>query len=172
MYRKLLSAPLELPPKPWKKTIELTRESVLGVGFTRDEMYLLTLTWEGRELYDCKTGKCLAIDETPFDAGGAWWSEYDCSVRGIGEAKDDWICMACIYGGGLHRSTEDDWRISSVNLYWPETDVLLMPPNVNTIDEAVKIYQPYATLVAFGFSHGGHHLALAARDQMMLFTRD
>ena len=169
LYEQLLNSPYVSPPPPWRKTVELEKECILGAGFVDEGSRLILLYEDGRELLDCMTGNTITLDDTPFEQDCDWWDARDLAISGIGPASGRWIRLACAFGGGYHRVGYMNWMVIVVNLFWPHTDVLLLPPYSNGLDGALKIFRATTMLLGCGFSPDGESLAVVARDQLLVY---
>jgi len=169
LYERLLNSPYVVPPPPWEKTLELEKECILGAGFVDGGSRLILLYEDGRELLDCVTGESIAVDDTPFEQERDWWDLGGLAIRGIGPAASQWARLACAFGGGLHRVGSTNWKILAVNLYWPHTDVLLLPPSSKGLDGAMKIFGATTTLLGCGFSPDGKFLVIVTRDELLIY---
>ncbi len=80
-------------------------------------------SWNGRGLIECATGQIIARD----DDGriDAWMSTTMEVCNGIGLLEGSSVRVAGLWGGGLIRSTTDEWSVQVTHVDWPDTQVLM-----------------------------------------------
>src|SRR3569833_9791 len=118
----------------------------------------------GRGVFDCADGQLLVRD---YDADEAWPEGPELRCSGIGPLADDLIMIAGLYGGGLHRTTDDGWAVDVVAPDWPTERIVLSEAGSNLMaDKATTGWrqvrrEDFFQLHAYGFSPSGRTLVVA-----------
>jgi hypothetical protein len=145
------------------------------VGYAENSDLLLVLSHNGRGIFDCLTGERVA---RAYEEAHDFFDPIRLLAQGFGPLEGQSIRMAGLFGGGLPRSTKDQWFLEEVAPAWPTRSILLKPPSVQAADgklfrhEAVVIGDDGACeLRAFGFSETGRSLVIAISCDLTIFVR-
>jgi hypothetical protein len=175
-----LKMPLQPPPEPWPLHRIHTIGGLIEVGYGRDTDYLLVISWQGRVVFDCRTGQKIARDE---DMEGyydkVWYDPVHLSALGIGALEGQIVQLAGLNGGGLNTITEDGWMIAKVSPNWPHSSIILRPPHVFSRDGEnyyagcfkVAPHSSEDDIRAYGFSQTGKSFIVAMSHTIEIFSR-
>ena len=163
------------PPAPWLQHATLHAGGLQAVGFTEAEEYLLVISADGRGLFELPSGHRVARDR---DFAGPWWDVMHLRAQPLAPAKDEWVTVAGIHGGGLLRVTEDGWSLERIAPDWPNEFVFLFPPGATpfavTANPQGYNLGPFAegeAIRAYGFSPSGSYFLIATGAEVFLFGR-
>ena len=152
----------------WRPVAVLHVGGVLGVGFAPHPEsgadLLLVASAAGRGVYDAGTGARLARDR---DEDAGYPDGPDLSCAGIGPLDGTRVSVAGLYGGGLHTTTADGWRVEVVASAGPDQRMVLHTDS----DHWVIFDADVTPLRAAGFSPSGQTLAVATSSDVTLWTR-
>ena len=85
-------------PPGWKKVASPSVGGLTDLGFSMQGPYLLVISSQGRELFDCNTGESIARDKEEY---GDWFDDRKLTCKGIGQIESELIHTCGIHGGGL-----------------------------------------------------------------------
>ncbi len=185
MRIRILAAPLVPAPDPWRPVFEyeygVPVGGLVGIGFVTDpdtgHDLAMVVSHDGHGLFDAVTGEKIARDrdagpeDSSRDADPALW------CPGLGPAAGSRVRIAGLFGGGLHTTSGDGWRLEVVAPAWPNERVLLsrdggLPHSGPHGERWWHIFHShYSELRAAGFSPSGQTLAVATSSDLSLWTR-
>jgi hypothetical protein len=154
---------------------------LLGIGFAvapdtgRDLVMVVSV--DGHGLFDAVTGEKIARDHDPDPEGSTPDAVPDLSCPGLGPVAGTRVHIAGLFGGGLHTTTSDGWRLEVVSPEWPHHRVLLskgsgMPHSGPHGERWWHIFDSdYSELRTAGFSPSGRTLAVATSSDLTLWAR-
>lgn len=155
----LLQVPFGVPEAPWGKVRYFHVGGLLAVGFGRGSDYLLTITSDGRGIFDCRTGEKIARDRSQ---DLSWLDVANLEAPGIGPLSGELVRLGGIFGGGLASQTVDSWsaEVLPIGLYEYGLYLKKFAPerrgeDVYRVDPCITEYR------AFGFSSTGNSLIAA-----------
>ncbi len=151
--------------------------NIISIGFSKNEKYLLVLSWSGRGVFECSSGEKIARDPSEpyaYDEGKKddWNDDLNMTVKGIGPIENEDIHVVGMIGGGLHAQTEDGWRISIETINWPNKEVILSGAgNANYLENSNFTRLETITMEsrAIGFSPNGDYLLIATSGYFDLY---
>lgn len=171
--RRVREARVVPPPTPWRVITSAAVGGLTEVGFGGDGELLLVLSWQGRGIFDCTTGRRVARD--PRDDRTDWYGHDNLIARGFGPLEGQQVRLSGLWGGGLPNSTTDGWSVERVTLNWPIENLLLFEPDPRrryTPDTRFhKLHKPTSEVRAFGFSFTGKTLVIATSSDVTLIGR-
>lgn len=181
MRQRLLAAPVVEAPEPWRRVAYAPVGGLLGIGFTSrpctGQDLVMVVSHDGYGLFDAVTGEKIARDRDPDaeddkrDADPAEW------CPGLGPVAGSRVRVAGLFGGGLHTTSGDGWKLEVVAPAWPNERVLLsrdggLPHSGPHGEHWWHIFHShYSELRAAGFSPSGQTLAVATSSDLSLWTR-
>jgi hypothetical protein len=167
--RRIRAAPISEPPPPWKRIGDHSVGGLTEVGFSDDSDLLLVVSWNGRGVFDCRSGERVARDPTPPDE--SWYYGRQWTTIGIGPLAGREIRLSGLRGGGLSRCGRDGWLIEAVTLDWPVQSLLLMDPWGSIYDGSTRITKLMleSEVRAFGFSDTGDTLIIATSSDLTIY---
>ncbi|MFE7168464.1 hypothetical protein [Streptomyces sp. NPDC057616] len=189
MRQRLLAAPVVPAPEPWRRIAYAPVGGLLGIGFASHPVggqdLVLVVSHDGHGLFDAVTGEKIARDRDPDpdadrdaeaedgnrDADPAEW------CAGLGPIAGSRVRVAGLFGGGLHATGGDGWKVEVVAPVWPNERVLLCRygglPHSGPHGEGWwhVFHSHYSELRAVGFSPSGQTLAVATSSDLSLWTR-
>jgi hypothetical protein len=184
MRRRLLAAPVVPAPQPWRRIAYAPVGGLLGIGFAahpgtgRD--LVMVVSHDGHGLFDGVTGEKIARDRDPRPDGEESGPAADPAMccPGLGPVAGRRVRVAGLFGGGLHTTTGDGWKLEVVAPAWPNERVLLsrgdaLPHSGPHGERWWHVFHShYSELRAAGFSPSGQTLAVATSSDLSLWTRD
>ncbi|MEV7147721.1 hypothetical protein AB0O05_14640 [Streptomyces sp. NPDC093084] len=185
MRNRILAAPVVPAPDPWRPVFEyeygVPVGGLLGIGFATDpdtgHDLVMVVSHDGHGLFDAVTGEKIARDRDPDaeddnrDADPAEW------CPGLGPVAGSQVRIAGLFGGGLHTTSGDGWKLEVVAPSWPNERVLLsrdggLPHSGPHGEHWWHIFHShYSELRAAGFSPSGQTFAVATSSDLSLWTR-
>lgn len=171
-YDRIRRMPIALP-SGWRQADVAHVTGVRGVGFDEDGELLLVESHEGKAVFNCTTGACVARDP---EAGSTFAEQVRLESHGIGPLAGKVIRVCGIFGGGLPLLTLEGWSVELVHHNWPHVaSLVLVPQGASLWDPAkarhcCKLAETEAPL-AYGFSHSGQTLLLAHSHNLELWGR-
>jgi hypothetical protein len=172
IVEQLVTAPVLLPPSPWRKVGEYAIGGLLAIGYAPQSDYLLVASSQGRGVFDVAQGEKVARDA---DTSNNWLNEIQLTAIGIGPISSQVIRIGGLLGGGLPLMTHDGWRLEVVTAPWPQTNVFLVKPHASLYQQAengIKVAVSGACeFRAAGFSETGNSFAVATSCDLTLFSR-
>lgn len=161
-------------PSPWRRGPVHAVGGLTEVGYVPESDLLLVVTSTGRGLFDCTRGVRVARDRTPPEIGG-WYDEIGLLALGIGPVEQQFIRLAGLHGGGLHRMTRDGWSLEIVAPDWPRQSIIIQPPGSFVLVDrfaagCVKIEEDFE-IRAFGFSDTGRSFVVALSHTLLVYSR-
>ncbi|MEU6507435.1 hypothetical protein [Streptomyces sp. NPDC046942] len=181
MRQRLLAAPVVPAPEPWQRIAYAPVGGLLGIGFASHpgtgEDLVMVVSHEGHGLFDAVTGEKIARDRDPDpeddgrDVDPALW------CPGLGPVAGSRVRIAGLFGGELHTTSGDGWKLEVVAPAWPNERVLLsrdggLPHSGPYGERWWHIFHShYSELRAAGFSPSGQTLAVATSSDLSLWTR-
>jgi hypothetical protein len=141
---------------------------LIAIGFPSD-FHLLTLTWNGRALFDLRTCERTARDYADPD-GADWIAPDQLSASGIGEFGGRKIYIVGLWGGAGHPKTTDGWRLDSRRVSGTVESSSLVDPSGSEIT-AVPMTS-IAEYRAISFNPSGQFLLLASSSEVEVLRRD
>jgi hypothetical protein len=173
LRRRILQVePSDLLPE-WGQPAYPPVGGLYEVGFGRDDRFLLAVSSDGRGVFDCRSGEKIARDRR-YDAEN-WSNASLLECQGIGPLENETIRIAGRYGGGLPRTTDDNWAVECVELPWPEQHIIVVPPNSSIFEPDTEIFRllsPATMINAYGFSPSGRTFVVATSSELTLYWRD
>ncbi|MFF0066527.1 hypothetical protein ACFYRC_34345 [Streptomyces sp. NPDC005279] len=180
---RLLAAPVMPAPPPWRLVADRRTPigGLLGVGFaahpdTGHDLVMVVST-DGHGLFDAATGEKIARNRDPDPESSTPDAVPDLSCPGLGPIAGVRVCIAGLFGGGLHTTTPDGWTLEVVSPDWPNDRVLLSTdgglPHEGPVGERWwhVFHSEYSELRTVGFSPSGRTLAVATSSDLTLWTR-
>ncbi|MEV8558612.1 hypothetical protein AB0478_19595 [Streptomyces sp. NPDC051917] len=181
MRQRLLEAPVVAAPEPWQRIAYTPVGGLLGIGFASHpgtgQDLVMVVSHDGHGLFDAVTGEKIARDRDPApedssrDADPALW------CPGLGPVAGSRVRIAGLFGGGLHTTSGDGWKLEVVGPAWPNERVLLSRdgglPHSGPYGECWWhiFHSDCSELRAAGFSPSGQTLAIATSSDVSLWTR-
>ncbi|WEO98726.1 hypothetical protein A6P39_034405 [Streptomyces sp. FXJ1.172] len=181
MRQRLLAAPVVPAPEPWQRIAYAPVGGLLGIGFASHpgtgQDLVMVVSHDGHGLFDAVTGEKIARDRDPDpeddsrDVDPALW------CPGLGPVAGSRVRIAGLFGGGLHTTSGDGWKLEVVAPSWPNERVLLsrdggLPHSGPYGERWWHIFHShYSELRAAGFSPSGQTLAVATSSDLSLWTR-
>lgn len=185
MRNRVLAAPVVPAPAPWRPVFEyqygVPVGGLLGIGFATDpgtgHDLVMVVSHDGQGLFDAVTGERIARDrdadpeDSNRDADPALW------CPGLGPVAGSRVRITGLFGGGLHTTSGDGWKLEVVAPAWPNERVLLsrdggLPHSSPHGEHWWHIFHSdYSELRAAGFSPSGQTLAVATSSDISLWTR-
>lgn len=164
----ILNAPIE-EHKKWKKVASEIIGNIISIGFSKNEKYLLVLSWSGRGVFECSSGEKIARDHSEpytYEDGKEddWNDDLSMTVKGIGPIDNEDIHIVGMIGGGLHAQTEDGWHIKLETINWPDKEVILSgtgDPRYLENSNFTRLETIEMEPRAIGFSPSGDYLLIA-----------
>lgn len=158
LRRRIRTAPIADPPRPWKRIAVHGVGGLTEVGFADDSDYLLVVSCEGRGVIDCRSGERLARDRAEPD--DSWHDERRLRGQGIGPLEGHIIRLAGLHGGGLLNRGRDGWAVEALSLDWPDVSLLLVEPWRSIYEDSARFTKLAVEreVRAFGFSETGASL--------------
>src|SRR5262249_53104455 len=149
---------------PWQPRAWLHVGGLIAIGFPSD-FHLLTLTWNGRGIFDLRTCERMARDYAdPTDAD--WIAVDQLSASGIGEFSGRMIPIVGLWGGTGHLSTPDGWRLENRLANGAVVSSLLIDPTGSKITP-VPLRSP-SEYRAVSFNPSGRFLILASSSDIQV----
>jgi len=156
-------------PEKWKY-IGYAIGGLTDVGFSRDELYLIVISGQGRCVFDCLTGEKIARDYNP---AGDWFDTQNLTCQGIGPVENEIIRTAGMYGGGLWRGNDDGDHLECISPEWPKKEIILCPDfrNLYDSDDAPYCYRVWAGYEPriYGFSPSGLIFIIGESSDLHIF---
>jgi hypothetical protein len=181
MRDRLLAAPVVPAPAPWWRVTSTAVGGLLGVGFaTHPDTGLdlaMVVSHDGHGLFDAVTGEKIARDRDPDPEASTPDLAPDLTCPGLGPLAGSRVHIAGLFGGGLHRTTEDFWTLEVVTPAWPDDRVLLSRdgglPHAGPHGERWWhiLHSSCSEIRAVGFSPSGQTIAVATSSDLALWTR-
>ena len=170
---RMRQIPLGEAPRPWRCVTNAAVGGLTEVGFAEGTEWLLVVSWQGRGVFDGRTGLRVARDDNPPD--NSWYDGLRLVARGIGPIEDQWVRIAGLHGGGFPRITVDGWKLTQIAPDWPEESIVLEPPGGSVLIErfakgCVRLAED--SFRAFGFSDSGASFLLAMSHSVLIWHRD
>jgi hypothetical protein len=170
LRKTLERLPLTSPPPPWKCLGHFSVGGITEIGYAPDSDLLLTVSQQGRGLYDCRTG-----DRIERDRDSIWdgLDQQRLTSPGIGHLANVTIRLAGLHGGGLPLTSPDGWLLHIVPLPWPEYFVFMSDvENSIHFDKWIKIAGDFpGEFRTCGFSETGDSFVVAASSDLLIFSR-
>ncbi|MFJ7229286.1 hypothetical protein ACIQVF_07000 [Streptomyces tendae] len=182
---RLLAAPVVPPPAPWRPVFEYAYGvpvgGLLGIGFASHSEsghdLVMVVSHDGHGLFDAVTGEKIARDRDPDPEGSTPDGVAGLTCPGLGPIAGSRVHVAGLFGGGLHRTTEDGWTLEVVTPAWPNDRVLLSRDG--GLSHAGPhgerwwhiFHASYSEIRAVGFSPSGRTIAVATSSDLSLWTR-
>ncbi|MFJ9345924.1 hypothetical protein [Streptomyces sp. NPDC101237] len=186
MRNRILAAPVVPAPDPWRPVFEseygVPVGGLLGIGFTTDpdtgHDLVMVVSHDGLGLFDAVTGEKIArdreadLEDSGRDADPAEW------CPGLGPVVGSRVRIAGLFGGGLHTTSGDGWKLEVVAPAWPNERVLLsrdggLPHSGPHGERWWHIFHSdYSELRTAGFSPSGQTLAVATSSGLSLWIRE
>jgi hypothetical protein len=175
LNQRLRALQLEDPPLPWKRVASHTIGGLTEVGYSESTDLLLVISSEGRSLFDCLSGTCMAKDHEVPGTNMIWYEPARLIALGINALSDQFVRLAGWHGGGLPRFTKDGWSLELVSPDWPNTSIIISPPYKSVFIDSnsegcVKIAEDYE-IRAYGFSETGRSFVIAKSHALEIFSR-
>ncbi|MEU2285158.1 hypothetical protein ABZ614_24995 [Streptomyces sp. NPDC013178] len=181
MRKQLLAAPVVPAPEPWQPVPFVPVGGLLGIGFASHpdtgHDLVMVVSHDGHGLFDAVTGEKIARDRDPDPGDSTPDAAADLSCPGLGPIAGSRVHIAGLFGGGLHTTTGDGWRLEVAVPAWPHERVLLsrgggLPHRGPQGERWWHIFHSdYSELRAAGFSPGGQTIAVATSSDLSLWTR-
>ena len=170
LRRRVRSAAITAPPRPWKRLAVHPVGGLSEVGFADDSDLLLVVSTQGRSVIDCRSGELIARDRT--ESNDDWHDERRLRAKGIGLLENHTIRLTGLHGGGLLNCGKDGWSIEALPLAWPDVNLLLVEPWQSIYDDATRFTKlaMEREVRAFGFSDTGISLVLATSSDVTIFA--
>ncbi|GIH05321.1 hypothetical protein Rhe02_33880 [Rhizocola hellebori] len=179
---RFLGAPVMPAPAPWiglhGQNTTIAVGGLIGVGFALDPVtgadLLMVTSHNGRGLFDSASGTRTARD---YDADLCYPIGPDLSCPGIGVLDDTRVRIAGLFGGGLHATTGDGWKIDVVAPDWPNERILLSGRGADAYRGMLGadwwhiFHSNYSELRAAGFSPSGRTLVVATSSDITVWHR-
>jgi hypothetical protein len=167
--------PVQNPPAPWRCVTTWAVGGLFQVGYAEGTDLLLVLSSQGRGVFDCLTGEKVARD---YNEAHDYFDPIRLVARGFGPLDGKSIRMAGLFGGGLPRTTKDDWSLEEVAPCWPTRNIELTGPDLAHEDGSVARGEPVLVaedspceLRAYGFSETGRSFVIAVTCDLVIFAR-
>lgn len=181
MRQRLLAAPVVPAPEPWQRIAHTPVGGLLGIGFASHpgtgQDLVMVVSHEGHGLFDAVTGEKIARDRDPDPEDGSRDADPALWCPGLGPVAGSRVRIAGLFGGGLHTTSGDGWKLEVVTPAWPNERVLLSRdgglPHSGPYGEGWwHIFHSHCSeLRAAGFSPSGQTLAVATSSDVSLWTR-
>ncbi|TQJ89623.1 hypothetical protein [Streptomyces sp. SLBN-31] len=185
LRNRILAAPVVPAPAPWRPVFEyqygVPVGGLLGIGFATDpdtgHDLVVVVSHDGHGLFDAVTGEKSARDRDadPKDSSRAADPAMWCP--GLGPVAGSRVRIAGLFGGGLHTTSGDGWKLEVLAPAWPNERVLLsrdggLPHSGPHGEHWWHIFHSnYSELRTAGFSPSGQTLAVATSSDISLWTR-
>ncbi|WP_406439960.1 hypothetical protein OHB00_32310 [Streptomyces sp. NBC_00631] len=181
MRERILAAPVVPAPEPWRRIAYTSVGGLLGIGFASHpdtgEDLVEVVSHDGLGLFDAVTGEKIARDRDPDTEDGNRDADPALRCPGLGPVAGSRVRIAGLFGGGLHTTSGDGWKLEVVAPTWPNERVLLsrdggLPHSGPHGERWWHIFHShYSELRAAGFSPSGQTLAVATSSDLSLWTR-
>lgn len=181
MRQRLLAAPVVPAPAPWRRIACAPVGGLLGIGFVSHpgtgHDLVMVVSNDGHGLFDGVTGEKIARDRDPDDEDDSREADPALWCPGLGPAAGVRVRIAGLFGGDLHTTSGDGWKLEVVAPVWPNERVLLsrdggLPhPGPHEEDWWHVFHSDYSELRAAGFSPSGQTIAVATSSDLSLWTR-
>lgn len=170
LRKRIREAEVQAPPSPWGITGCNAVGGLTEVGFADDSDLLLVVSWQGRAIFDCRTGSRLARDRAEPD--DYWYDGRRQRAKGIGQLGDMNIRLTGLHGGGLSNCGRDGWSIESMAIDWPAESLVLVSPWQSIYDNETSFTKlaVETELRAFGFSDTGESLVIATSSDVTMIS--
>ena len=160
----------DIPPE-WTKIGEYAIGGLLGLGFSKDEQYLLVLSSQGRGVFNCLTREKVSRDN---QEDGSWYNSQQLTCQGIRQIENETINIAGLDGGGLRNSNDKGDCLNLVSPYWPKQEIILSTNWKHYLSEDdlkfnYKIWAGYEPR-AYGFSPSGSIAIIAESSDLVIYT--
>jgi hypothetical protein len=168
--RKIRTAPIADPPRPWTRTGAHAVGGLIEVGFADDSDYLLVVSSQGRGVIDCGGGERVARDRAEPD--DSWYDERRLRARGIGPLEGKTIRLAGLHGGGMLNGGRDGWSVEALAVDWPDVSLLLVEPWRSIYEDSARFTKLAVEreVRAFGFSDTGASFVIATSSDVVVYT--
>ncbi|MEU9478555.1 hypothetical protein [Streptomyces sp. NPDC048191] len=181
MRQRLLAAPVVPVPEPWRRIAYAPVGGLLGIGFashpgTGQDLVMVVST-DGHGLFDAVTGEKIARDRDADPEDSSPDADPALQCPGLGPVAGCRVRVTGLFGGGLHTTSGDGWKLEVVAPAWPNERVLLsrdggLPHSGPHGERWWHIFHSnYSELRAAGFSPSGQTLAVATSSDLSLWTR-
>lgn len=184
MRRRLIAAPEVPAPEPWQRIAYAPVGGLLGIGFVSHpgtgHDLVMVVSNDGHGLFDGVTGEKIARVRDPDLDSEDGGREADPALwcLGLGPAAGSRVRIAGLFGGDLHATSADGWKLEVVTPVWPNERVLLsrdggLPHSGPHGEHWWHIFHSHCSeLRAAGFSPSGQTLAVATSSDLSLWTRE
>lgn len=177
LRRTLIRGATVVPPSPWRHVSTVDVKGLLAVGFSDSSERVLVLAQQQRSVFDCASGRSLAMDTDYTVSEGEL-----CSLvsAGFGPLENERIRMAGCSGGGLATSTRDGWSLRVAVLPWPRSILFLLEPGGTLFQSEGRhkiatdeyyLNEQARVQRSFGFSYSGNTLIHATSLDITFFSR-
>ncbi|MER5523731.1 hypothetical protein ABT075_03825 [Streptomyces sp. NPDC002677] len=185
MRNRILAAPVMPAPEPWRPVFEyeygIPVGGLLGIGFATDpdtgRDLVMVVSHDGHGLFDAVTGEKIARDRDADPEDSSRNTDPALWCPGLGPIAGSRVRIAGLFGGGLHSTSGDGWKLEVVAPAWPNERVLLsrdggLPHSGPHGERWWHIFHSnFSELRAAGFSPSGQTLAVATSSDLSLWTR-
>jgi hypothetical protein len=173
LRQRLRSFPNRNLPRPWKQVGVAAVGGLMAVGFAELSDLLLAVSHSGRGLFDARSGKRLARDDS--EPGAGWLKEVPYEATAIGVLGGATVRLAGILGGGLARITADGWHLEVTPVDWPNHIVFVEPPGASIFvperSSSCGRVDVTEDLRAIGFSQTGNSFVVATSSDLRFYAR-
>ncbi|MFF4487118.1 hypothetical protein ACFY0F_11580 [Streptomyces sp. NPDC001544] len=181
MRQRLLAAPVVPAPEPWQRIAYAPVGGLLGIGFASHpgagQDLVMVVSHDGHGLFDAVTGEKIARDRDADPEDSSPDADPALQCPGLGPVAGSKVRIAGLFGGALHTTSGDGWKLEVVAPAWPNERVLLsrdggLPHSGPHGERWWHIFHSnYSELRAAGFSPSGQTLAVATSSDLSLWTR-